>query len=107
MRERLDKTSTGVNRRHGLHLERQRRPPKKGARNTLRISPMDETTLDRTAMGRLAKALVFVCGPDHPTTVALQAAAESGSARDIKNARSLFLKLKPGERRAALAMLGD
>jgi len=68
---------------------------------------MDETTLDRTAMGRLAKALVFVCGPDHPTTVALQAAAESGSAQDIKNARSLFLKLKPGERRAALAMLGD
>jgi hypothetical protein len=57
---------------------------------------MEETTLDRAAMGRLAKALVFICGPDHPTTVALQAAAESGSERDIKNARTLFLRLKPG-----------
>jgi hypothetical protein len=66
---------------------------------------MDEAKIDRAAMGRLAKALVFVCGPDHPTTVALRAAAESGSERDIKNARALFLRLKPGDRRAALAML--
>jgi hypothetical protein len=66
---------------------------------------MDETTIDRAAMGRLAKALVFICGADHPTTVALQAAAASGSERDIKNARALFLKLKQGDRRAALAML--
>jgi hypothetical protein len=50
---------------------------------------MEEKTIDRAAMGRLAKALVFVCGPDHPTTVALQAAAESGSERDIKKARTL------------------
>jgi hypothetical protein len=68
---------------------------------------MDETTIDRDAMGRLAKALTFVCGADHPTTVALKVAAESGSDRDIKAARSLFLKLKPGERKAALAMLGE
>jgi hypothetical protein len=68
---------------------------------------MDETTIDRGAMERLAKALTFVCGPDHPTTVALKTAAESGSDRDIKAARSLFLKLKPGERKAALAMLGE
>jgi hypothetical protein len=68
---------------------------------------MDETTIDRDAMGRLAKALTFVCGPEHPTTIALKAAAESGSDRDIKAARSLFLKLKPGDRRAALAMLGE
>jgi hypothetical protein len=68
---------------------------------------MDETTIDRAAIERLAKALVFVCGAEHPTTVALKAAAESGSERDIKNARTLFLRLKPGERRAALAMLGD
>ena len=68
---------------------------------------MDETTIDRDAMGRLAKALAFVCGPDHPTTVALKIAAETGTDRDIKAARSLFLKLKPGERRAALAMLGE
>jgi hypothetical protein len=68
---------------------------------------MDEKTIDRAAMGRLAKALVFICGPDHPTTVALKAAAESGSEKDIKSARALFLKLKQGERRAALAMLAD
>ncbi len=66
---------------------------------------MDETVIDPAAMGRLAKALAFICGPDHPTTVTLQAAAESGSARDIKTARAAFLKLKPGDRRAALAML--
>ncbi|HEY8299352.1 MAG TPA: hypothetical protein VIF65_02640 [Methyloceanibacter sp.] len=68
---------------------------------------MDENTIDRAAIARLAKALVFVCGADHPTTVALRAAADSGSERDIKNARALFLRLKQGERRAALAMLGD
>ena len=68
---------------------------------------MDEKTIDRDAMGRLAKALGFICGADHPTTVALSAAAESGSDRDIKKARSLFLKLKPGDRNAALAMIND
>ena len=68
---------------------------------------MDEKTIDPAAMGRLAKALAFICGPDHPTTVALRTAAASGSERDIKNARTLFLRLKPGDRRAALAMLSD
>ena len=68
---------------------------------------MEETKIDRAAMGRLAKALVFICGADHATTIALKAAAESGSERDIKKARALFLKLKPGDRRAALTMLAD
>lgn len=68
---------------------------------------MDETTIDRAAMERLSKALAFICGPEHPTTLALKAAAASGSDRDIKAARLLFLKLKPGDRRSALAMLGD
>src|SRR5438045_1946635 len=36
---------------------------------------MEETAIDREAMGRLAKALAFVCGADHPTTIALGAAA--------------------------------
>jgi hypothetical protein len=66
---------------------------------------MEEVKIDRAAVGRLAKALVFICGPDHPTTVALAAAAESGSEQEIKKARALFLKLKPGDRRAALTML--
>ena len=68
---------------------------------------MDETAIDRAAMGRLVKALGFICGADHLTTVALKAAAESGSERDIKKARALFLKLKPGDRRAAMTMLDD
>ena len=68
---------------------------------------MDETTIDKAAMGRLANALNFICGPTHPTTVALKAAAASGTDKDIKAARGLFLKLKPGDRRAALAMIQD
>ncbi len=66
---------------------------------------MEEAKIDRAAMGRLAKALEFICGPDHPTTVALRAAAESGSEKDIKKARTLFLRLKPGDRQAAMTML--
>jgi hypothetical protein len=58
-------------------------------------------------MGRLAKALAFICGPQHPTTVALQTASDSGSEKDIKAARALFLKLKPADRRSALAMLRE
>ena len=68
---------------------------------------MEETKIDRAAMGRLAKALIFILGADHPTTVALKAAAESDSEQDIKIARTLFLKLKSGDRRAALTMLDD
>lgn len=68
---------------------------------------MDETSIDRTAMGRLAKALDFILGPDHPTTAALQKASETGTERDIKAARTLFLRLKPGDRRAALTMIQD
>lgn len=68
---------------------------------------MKETSIDPAAMGRLAKALAFICGADHATTLALKAAAESGSPQDIKKARTLFLRLKPGDRRAALTMVAD
>ena len=68
---------------------------------------MDETAIDRAAMGRLAKALAFICGPDHSTAVALKEAAEGGSEQDIKKARKLFLKLKTGDRLAAMAMIND
>ncbi|MGE0701061.1 MAG: hypothetical protein AB7O57_18340 [Hyphomicrobiaceae bacterium] len=68
---------------------------------------MDEASIDRTAMGRLAKALAFICGAEHPTTAALAKAAETGLERDIKAARRAFLALKPGDRRAALTMLDD
>lgn len=78
-----------------------------GAGGAVGAQNVDETTIDRTAMGRLAKALSFVCGADHPTVAALQKASDSGSERDIKQARVLFMRLKPGERKAALAMLAN
>ena len=68
---------------------------------------MDEATINPAAMGRLAKALTFICGAVHPAVAALQAASESGTARDIKKARTLFLQLKPGDRKAALALVAD
>ena len=66
---------------------------------------MDDLKIDREAMGRLAKALGFICGADHPTTMALKAASDSGTDQDIKRARAAFMKLKSSERNAALAML--
>jgi hypothetical protein len=68
---------------------------------------MDETAIDREAMGKLANALAFIRGPDHPATIALRAAAQSGADRDIKNARTLFLRLSQSDRRAALTMIND
>ena len=68
---------------------------------------MNETAIDRATMGRLAKALVFVCGAEHPATKAMKKAAESGLERDIKAARSAFVKLKSGERSAAFSMLEE
>ncbi|MGQ0527059.1 MAG: hypothetical protein ACT4OY_03375 [Alphaproteobacteria bacterium] len=68
---------------------------------------MSETNIDREMMGKLAKALAFILKPEDATVVALKTAAETGTERDIKQARTLFLRLKPGDRRSALAMLGD
>jgi hypothetical protein len=66
---------------------------------------MSELKIDRETMARLAKTLVFICGPEDPTAVALKKAADSGNEADIKKARALFLKLKPAHRAAALEML--
>jgi hypothetical protein len=68
---------------------------------------MDETSIDRATMGRLAKALTFICGADHPAVAALRTASETGTERDVKAARSQFLKLKSSDRRAALGMIED
>jgi hypothetical protein len=67
---------------------------------------MDEG-IDREAMGKIARALAFIRGADDPAAVALKTAAESGKPADIKKARALFLKLKPSDRKGALAMLSD
>ena len=66
---------------------------------------MEETEIDRETMRRLAKALAFIGSPDDPVVVALRQAAETGAGRDIKQARTLFLKLRPADRKAALASL--
>lgn len=63
--------------------------------------------IDREALPRLAKALAFICGAEHPATQALNRAAASGTEADLKKARAAFLKLKMGERQAAFSMLQD
>ena len=68
---------------------------------------MDEIAIDPKMMGQLAHAVGFICGTDHPATVALKRAAETGADKDIKAARKAFLKLPLGERRGALTMLED
>ena len=52
-------------------------------------------------------ALAFIVGADHAATKALKTASETGAEKDIKAARTQFLRLKPGDRRAALTMLDD
>ncbi len=66
---------------------------------------MSELKTDPETISKLAKACAFVCGAQEPVTVALKAAAESGKPADVKKAYALFVKLKPGQRQAALSML--
>lgn len=67
----------------------------------------DDFKFDAEAIRRLAGALSFIVGADHAATKALKTAAETGAEKDIKAARTQFLRLKPGDRRAALTMLND
>lgn len=62
---------------------------------------------DVAAMARLGKALIFLRGVEDPTTIAVEKAAASGKPEDIRKARTLFSRLKPGDRAAALAMIAD
>jgi hypothetical protein len=66
---------------------------------------MAEKTIDLETIKKLAGALSFIKGAADPCTVAMKAAAESGDAKDVKRAHAAFLKLKPGDRAAALAMI--
>lgn len=61
---------------------------------------------DRMAMLRIGNALKFLCGADHPTTRAVQRAAETGADDDIGHARTLFMQLSPGNQCAALTIAG-
>src|ERR1700741_3195509 len=60
---------------------------------------------DPIAMARLAQVLKFVCGDDHPTTLAVRRAAMSSDGGDIERARALFQQLTPGNQRAALTLV--
>ena len=68
---------------------------------------MDETKIDAALMGRLASALTFIAGADHAATKALRLASETNAAKDVKAARTQFLKLKHGDRQGALTMVKD
>ncbi len=67
----------------------------------------DDFKFDAAMMGRLSGALSFIVGADHAATKALKTASETGSDKDIKAARTQFMRLKPADRRAALTMLSE
>ena len=68
---------------------------------------MDDGAIDREAMGKMAKALLFIKGASDPTALALKLACDTGKPADIKKARALFLKLKPSERKGAMALISE
>ena len=68
---------------------------------------MDEGAIDREAMGKMAKALAYIKGANDPTALALRLACDTGKPADIKKARALFIKLKPSERKGAMAMISE
>jgi hypothetical protein len=60
---------------------------------------------DPIAMARLAQVLRFVCGDNHPTTLAVRQAAVSSEGGDIERARALFQQLTPENQHAALTLV--
>ena len=66
--------------------------------------PVGAMPVEPAAMARLVTSLAFVCGPEHPVTLAVRSAALSGGADDIERARTFFLQLSARDQRAALAI---
>ena len=62
---------------------------------------------DLAALAKLAQALNFICGADDPATIAMKKAASTGNAEDVKKARALFSRLKPGSQQAALNLMEE
>ena len=75
-----------------------------GSKSLARIANVEETKIDREAMGRLAKALAFIGSPDDRSSSPLGWRGDQHRP-DIKQARMLFLKVRSSHRRAALASL--
>jgi hypothetical protein len=67
---------------------------------------MEETTIDRAAMRRLAKALVSSAAQIIRLRLPCRRPPR-GVPSETSRMRTLFLRLKPGDRRAALAVLDD
>lgn len=59
---------------------------------------MTDTKIDRETMGRLAKALSFITSAEDPAVIAMKLAADNGEAKDIKHARTLFLRVNATHR---------
>jgi len=76
----------------------------KGAQALMSVNKSG-TNINIETMGKLAGALSFITSPEDPAVLAMRKAVESGDPKDIKQARTLFLRTKPTHRNAALAML--
>ena len=105
--ERQRRKAARRDERLAAKAERRHQPPDAGsvAAPEAIAEPGPLLPADPIAMARLAQVLKFVCGDDHPTTLAVRRAAMSSDGGDIEHARALFGQLTPGNRRAALTLV--
>ncbi|HUL06085.1 MAG TPA: hypothetical protein VLV76_07095 [Candidatus Acidoferrum sp.] len=105
--ERQRRKAARRDERLAAKAERRHQPPDTGsaAAPEALAEPGPLLPADPIAMGRLAQVLKFVCGDDHPTTLAVKRAAMSSDGADIERARALFQQLTPGNQRAALTLV--
>ena len=47
------------------------------------MKPTTPLGADRAALAKLAQALTFICGADHPATIAMKKAAADGNAAHL------------------------
>ena len=105
--ERQRRKAARRDERLAAKAERRQQPPDAGsaAAPEALAEPGPSLPSDPIAMARLAQVLKFVCGDDHPTTLAVKRAAMSSDGADIERARALFQQLTPGNQRAALTLV--
>jgi len=105
--ERQRRKATRRDERLAAKAGRRHQPPDAGsaAAPEALAEPGPLLSADPIAMARLAQVLKFVCGDDHPTTLAVRRAAMSSDGGDIERARALFQQLTPGNQRAALTLV--
>ena len=105
--ERQRRKAARRDERLAAKAERRHQPADAGSTAAPEATAEPGTLLsaDPIAMARLAQVLKFVCGDDHPTTLAVRRAAMSSDGGDIERARALFQQLTPGNQRAALTLV--